>query len=262
MNETPGETPAPPPSAPVRPPPRPRRDLRLQARRAPATFGLLGFTLAVFVLQVLSSQALGFDLVIGLGAKERGAILAGQWWRLVTPLFVHAGLAHVFVNMYSLYVLGPVVERFFGSARTLAVYLASGVVGVAFSLALTPQPSVGASGAIFGLLGALTGFLALHRRLFGRGAAVQLRQLVFIALLNLALGLAPGIDNWGHVGGLLAGLALAATLGPRYALDQSDPLRPRLVDRRPWQAVWPGAVLAVVAALALGVAAALQPLAG
>jgi rhomboid protease GluP len=151
---------------------------------------------------------------------------------------------HLFVNMYSLHVLGPSVERVFAPGRMFVVYLLSGTAGVVTSLAFSQQPSVGASGAIFGLLGALGMFLFLHRHLLGRMAEMRLRQIVMVAVLNLGLGLMPGIDNWGHVGGLLAGMALAWLIGPRLEAVRVEANRVHLVDHRPWAQVWPKAFLA------------------
>ena len=206
----------PPPSAgpPSLRPPSPSILQRVQ--RSPATFGLIGVTALVFAAQLLGQALAGADVVLYYGAKINERLAAGEAWRLVTPIFLHAGLLHIGVNMYSLWALGPAVERFFGHGRFLAVYLLSGMSGVLLSLVMSPNPSVGASGAIFGLLGALAAFLYLHRATFGQFGAMQLRQLLFVALINLGLGLSPGIDNWGHVGGLLAGAG--AGVVPRAAL--------------------------------------------
>ena len=219
---------------------------------SPATLGLITLTALVFLLQLATTQFYGVDLVMVLGAKVNEAIAVGQVWRLITPIFIHAGVIHLLVNMYSLYALGPAVESFFGSRRMLVVFLLSGIAGVAFSLAFSPYPSVGASGAIFGLLGALGAFLFLHRSTLGRWGSVQLRQIIFVAVLNLGLGLTPGIDNWGHLGGLLAGTTLAWFLGPRLEPVWVDAFRFQLRDRRRWRDVWPGAMVAagIIALLA------------
>ena len=216
------------------------------------TLGLTVVTVLAFAAQLLSGWVFGFDVVAGLGAKVNRAIAAGQVWRLVTPLFVHGGIVHLLVNMYSLNVLGPLVERLFGPRRMLALYLLAGVGGSVASLALTPAASVGASGAIFGLLGALAAFLALHRRALGPAGRLQLRQLAFVALLNLGLGLTPGIDNAAHLGGLISGAALAAAAGPRMRLVPIDLEYARWQDARPWEQAWPrlAAGAAVLVALA------------
>jgi rhomboid protease GluP len=229
---------------------------------APATFAIIGLTTFVFLLQSASSYLLGGDLVLALGAKVNQAILNGQIWRLVTPIFLHIGLLHIGVNMYSLYIIGPPVERLFGWPRMLVTYMLSGVAGVAFSLAFSPVASAGASGAIFGLLGALGGFLFLHRGLLGRAGSLQLRQIVLVAVLNLAIGLSPGIDNWGHLGGLLAGLALAYTIGPRFEASMISFGQPHWTDTRSWEQVWPRTLVSAAAILLLCLAAAYSPFNG
>lgn len=244
---------------PVQPPPiaRPQPSLRQRINRFPATYGLIGATLVVFFLQSL----LGDNRVLEWGAKDNAAIAAGQVWRLLSPVFIHLGLIHFFVNMYSLYAIGPAVERFFGPYRMLVVYLLSGVGGVVLSMTFSANPSVGASGAIFGLLGALGAFLFVHRRTFGRAATFQLRQIVIVALLNLGLGLVPGIDNWGHLGGLITGSCLTAAVGPSLEPVWGTETMPRLTDRRPWKTAWPRAVTALVILMALAWVATKSPFA-
>ncbi|HLC06102.1 MAG TPA: rhomboid family intramembrane serine protease [Anaerolineales bacterium] len=238
---------------------RPPQSLRHTIGRFPATYGLIGATLVVFLLQLASTQLLGVDLVLGLGAKINEAIAAGEIWRLLSPIFIHVGLIHFFVNMYSLYAIGPAVERFFEPQRMLVLYLLSGFGGVVMSMAFSANPSVGASGAIFGLLGALGMFLFRHRHTFGRAATFQFRQIVLVALLNLGLGLVPGIDNWGHVGGLIAGAGLTAVFGPNLEPVWGEESLPRLVDSRPWKTAWPKAVTALVILSALALAATMSP---
>ena len=206
-------------------------------KQFPGTYSVIVITLVVFLGQFLSVEYFQFDWLLELGAKSRPEILAGEVWRFVTPMFLHVTIPHVFINMYSLYAIGPAVERFFGTARFVAVYILCGIAGVVLSLAFSTYPSAGASGAIFGLLGSLGAFLYLHRDLFGRFGRLQLRQIVLVALMNLGLGLMPGIDNWGHLGGLLAGTAIALSLGPRYEVVWASVDDGRLVDRQPWAAV-------------------------
>jgi rhomboid protease GluP len=230
-------------------------------RQFRGAYGLIGFTVLVFAGQWLSLSLAGTDLLLEWGAKSRPEMIAGQVWRFVTPIFLHVSLPHLLVNMYSLYAIGPAVERFFGTPRFIAVYMLSGISGVLFSLALSPYPSAGASGSIFGLLGALAAFLYLHRTLFGRFGRLQLRQLVLVAVLNLALGLMPGIDNWGHVGGLLAGVMLTWAIGPAYRVVWVTAEQGQLADQRPWREVRASTLLAagVLSALAL-IALTLPPL--
>jgi rhomboid protease GluP len=213
----------------------------------------------VYLAQVISQQMTGDDLPLLFGLKYNESIRAGQVWRFITPIFLHIGILHIFVNMYSLNVLGPVIERLFGSARMLVIYLLSGISGVVFSLAFSPYPSAGASGAIFGLLGAFGVFLFHHRKTFGQAAKDQLRQVAFIAILNLGLGLLPQIDNWGHLGGLLSGMALTWIIGPKYEVTWVFEDRRALQDRRPWNQVWPFSLLALLAIFLLAYLAMISP---
>jgi rhomboid protease GluP len=234
--------------------------LRQRFKRFPASFGLIGITFLIYIAQETSILLLGDDLVIYFGAKINQAIYTGEIWRFVTPIFVHAGIWHIFINMYSLYALGPTVESFFNTPRMLVIYFFSGVSSVTFSLAFSPYPSVGASGAIFGLLGALGTFLFLHRESLGQIGKTSLRQIVLVALLNLGLGLAPNIDNWGHLGGLLAGIALAWFLGPRFELSRISADEPaRLIQQRSWSAIWPRTLLAAFVLILMAYLAILSP---
>jgi len=140
----------------------------------------------------------------------------GEYWRLVMPMFLHGGWLHILGNSYALYILGPILERVYGYGRYATIYVAAGVGGAFLSTAVSKNVSVGASGAIFGIAGAMlvTGYV--HRdviprrwgRAFGRG------MIPFIAL-NLAIGFSVhGIDNWGHLGGLASGVLLAFVIPP------------------------------------------------
>ena len=227
--------------------------VRLPLHRVRLTYVLLGVISVVFVGQLASEQVMGFDWPAAVGAKVNALIAAGEYWRLITPVFLHASLLHFFFNMYALYNLGREVESYSGARRLALIFFVAGLAGTVFSLLFTPNPSVGASGGIFGLIGAQGVFLYRHRRLFGEGGRRGLQQVVFIALINLAIGLQGRIDNWAHVGGLLGGLALSWILGPAWDI-QPDPLnpgQPTVVDQ---QAQWPYRWAALGAlAIALGV---------
>jgi membrane associated rhomboid family serine protease len=112
--------------------------------------------------------------------------------------------------------------------------------------------SAGASGAIFGLLGALVTFLFVHRRILGRRGMLQFRHLVLIAILNLFMSLMPGIDGWGHGGGLITGAGMTFLLGPAMEPIWMTPERPQLVDRRPFRENWQRAL--IIAAIIVGLA--------
>lgn len=219
------------PAPPSSPPPAGRYvAIRLPSVPPYLTYVLMGITILVFGLQMLSEMTLGGDLPSALGAKVNDYILAGEVWRLITPILLHGSILHILFNMYALYAFGPTLERSYGHARFLALYLLGGFAGNVLSFLFTANPSVGSSTAIFGLLGAEAVFLYRNRKLFGAQAQRALTNVVMVAALNLFLGLSPGIDNWGHLGGLLGGSFFAWFAGPLYEVE-ADYLAPRLIDQ-------------------------------
>ena len=186
-------------------------------------------TASAFALQILSGQA-----ITALGAKVNERIAAGQLWRLATPIFLHGGLPHLMVNMYSLNSIGPLMEATFGREQFLAVYFGAGVAGNYASYRFCASNSVGASGAVFGLAGALAVYLQRHKRYLGERADMQLQQLGTALAVNMGFGLTSRrIDNWGHAGGLVGGAALAFLTGPNLVMetDGGYGLRRKLVNK-------------------------------
>lgn len=199
----------------------------LWARATPVTYALLGVNIGVFALMMLAPA--GADdpaALIAFGAKTNSLLREGDWYRLVTPIFIHGGLLHLLFNSYALYATGPLVEKLYGSARFLLIYLLAGIGGVVGSFiwqTVTGHPdvpSVGASGALFGLFGLQLVFAFRNRQEVPQSFRRALRASVLpVIVLNLLIGLAlPFIDNGAHVGGLLTG-ALLALLIPYLTLD-------------------------------------------
>jgi membrane associated rhomboid family serine protease len=225
----------------------------------PASFGLLLVTSLVFLIQLGLGQLSGCDTLLLAGAKDKAAIAAGEFWRLVTPLFLHTCMRHAGVNLLSLFALGPALERFYGGKRLLAVYVIAGVGGVMFSLLLCPAQCVGASGAVLGLVGALLAMMYRHRHVFGRQGILRLVAVSLVAFLSLGFGIAEDYDMWGHLGGLLTGFLLGFVLGPVFRKTPSDDGHVMLVDTRPWRAVRPRVLLSALVIFSLALAAAYFP---
>jgi membrane associated rhomboid family serine protease len=198
----------------------------LVGRPGAITLTLLMVNVAMFLVETViggsgslfsgPSQQKLFDL----GALYPPSIaLSHQYWRLITPMFLHAGLIHLAFNSYALYLLGFMVEDAFGKARFIAIYFAGGFLASVTSFALGPigEVGVGASGAIFGLLGAWVAFN--YRRRTSPMASANLRWALMLIGLNVILGFSiPGIDWRAHLGGLVAGALLGGVLegfGPR-----------------------------------------------
>jgi rhomboid protease GluP len=215
---------------------------------------LLGLNIAIFAVPWLLGNLTGLpldQLVLALGAKDNRSIYAGgEYYRFLTAMFLHGGLTHIAFNAFALYALGFETERIYGHWRFLAVYLLAGLGGGLASYALNPAPSVGASGAIFGLIGALAVFYYEARGVLGGVARQQLGSLIFTLLINLGLGFTVAlIDNNAHLGGLAAGAVAGWLLSPRYAVETH--LYPPRVERRGLPFAWPGALALLVALVAL-----------
>jgi len=224
MNNPPTYSP-PPPTEPMPGPvvtPRPVWQPRV-------TQVILGLTVLVYLLQQLTLFLTGVDYPEALGVKFNDLILQGQVWRLFTPMLLHGSILHIGFNMYALYAIGPGLERYYGRVRYLLLYILAGFAGNVASFLISPNPSLGASTAIFGLLGAEGVFLYQNRQLFGPAAKRSLINVITIAGINLLIGLSPGIDNWGHVGGLVGGALFAWFAGPRFRVEPGL-YQPTLVD--------------------------------
>lgn len=175
------------------------------------TYVLIGINVTVFVAQL----TIGVNAVAGdYGMWPVGVAVAGEWWRLVTAAFLHGSILHIAFNMYVLFSLGPTLERILGHVRYLALYLLAAIGGGVASYAFSDMRtvSVGASGAIFGLMGALV--------IAGRRLRFDVTQVLVLLGVNVAIGFfAPGVDWRAHLGGLLIGALVAAIMvfpAPRY----------------------------------------------
>ena len=181
---------------------------------------LIALTIIFFGLQYLSILIFGTDILAVLGAKSNELILNGEIWRFFTPVLLHGSIFHLGFNMYALYSIGPSLERIFGSPSFLLLYAFGAVFGNIFSFIFSPHPSLGASTAIFGLIAAQGVYIYKNRHLLGNASKSILRNVIMVIIVNLLLGLSPGIDNWGHLGGLIGGFLFSWFLGPTFSISQ------------------------------------------
>lgn len=197
--------------------------LHLPQSQPMVTYTIIGLTVAVYLLQMATQQLLGYDLPSALGIKYNSWIEAGEYWRLITPVLLHGSILHIGFNMYAVYILGRELERFYGHWRFLLLYLAGGFGGGVASYLLTAAPSLGASTATFGLLAAYGVFGYRNRHVFGKQGQRIVNNVIQVAVINFLLGLSPGIDNWGHLGGAIAGLGAAWFGGPVLGVRGTPP---------------------------------------
>jgi rhomboid protease GluP len=226
--------------------PQPGYQLRLPLGRPRVVWVLLALNIAIFViptlLQLIGVRVNGAPInnyLLFFGAKDNEGIkLRGEYYRFLTSMFLHGGLLHIGFNAWALYALGPEAERLYGTARFLAIYFIAGLAGSVASYALSPFPAVGASGAIFGLIGTLAVFYYTSRELLGSAARQQLGSLITVIMINLFIGFSSGglIDNFAHLGGLAGGVLVGWLLAPRFVVDQR--IYPPQVLRRPLPWGW------------------------
>jgi len=228
------------------PGPQPQRvAVRLPLYRPIVTWVLLAIIAVVFLVEMLLGGSTNSDVLLRMGAKSTPLIAAGEYWRLFTMMFLHVGVLHLAFNGYALFIIGTELERLMGPARFLSIYLLSGLFGGLASYAFSDSLAAGASGAIFGIIGAQAAFFLVHRERLGTWGTRRLGSIALILVLNLVWGFSqPGsIDNLAHIGGLLAGVALGWALVPRY---EFDPVRMQVLDRNLLGRYWPALGLAVL----------------
>ena len=245
-------------------PPEAPQEHRAPERRSPmplakpvVTYVLLGIITLVFVAEVALGGLTSTRILVPMGAQINLLVWQGEYWRLFTAMFLHIGVTHFLFNAWALYSLGRDIESFYGSLRFIVIYVLSGLFGgLAYYLLGAPQTAVvisaGASGAIFGIVGAELAFWLRNRLLFGDLGKQRLMNLGILVGINVVFGFStPGINNLAHMGGLVSGFALALALTPRYEVTWTwDELgqTPRLVDRNP---IWPQVAVVIFAGVLL-----------
>ena len=200
---------------------------------------MIALNLAAFVVML----ALGADVMnpsverlLAFGANHSPLTTNGQWWRLFSCMFLHGGVIHLAFNLWALRVVGPLVERLLGNATFFAAYMFAGLIGsVASIIWNSGSVSVGASGAVFGLFGALVALLWRRRKEIPMEIVVQLREkMISIIGINIVLGfVVPQIDSSAHIGGLIGGALAAAMLSSPIVSSGQSARRRRLAMLSP-----------------------------
>lgn len=219
------------PSPPLPRPPAARADGRIDFERGmrrfpPVVLTLIVANIAVFAWEIATgvfmdpkvryeAGIMGRSLIES-GALVRTEVVAGEWWRMLTATFLHGGFGHLFGNMVVLYIVGMACEHAFGVARMMLVYFGSALAGSALSLVASPGPSVGASGAVFGVLAGVVVVLYRNQhRFFVRDKRIGFVLAAWAAWQLLTGFLSPFVDNFAHLGGMIGGALAALLLTPR-----------------------------------------------
>lgn len=172
------------------------------------TYLLIIINAILFIMLETNGGSTNIETLIQFGAKYNPLIIDGEWWRLISSMFLHIGLLHLMMNMLALYYLGTAVERIYGSSRFLLIYFLAGIGGSLTSFVFMSNVSAGASGAIFGLFGALLFFGVIHQKLFFQTMG---KNILTVVAINIVFGfVVPQIDVSAHLGGLMAGFLAAA----------------------------------------------------
>ena len=179
------------------------------------TNAIIIINIIIFIISaILSRDLLNINIyvLVALGAKFNYFINQGEYYRLFTCMFLHGGLMHIVFNMYALKSIGHLTENIYGKLKFSIIYIISGIIGSYFSYKLSDGIAVGASGAIFGLLGAALVFAYNEKHRIGKEFLVEILKVIGI---NIFIGLTlPNIDNYAHLGGLLAGIISSFVIYP------------------------------------------------
>ncbi|MBQ7140592.1 MAG: rhomboid family intramembrane serine protease [Bacilli bacterium] len=185
-------------------------------RKPIVTYTLIIINVILYIL----SLVIGKNTMVGLFGLHPELVKAGEYYRIITCMFMHASTTHLLFNMYALYIIGSQIESFFNKFKYIIIYLISGILGCLFSMIFTQTWSVGASGAIFGLLGSMLYFGYHHRMYLG---TVIKSQIIPVIVINLIIGFSSSsIDNAAHIGGLIGGILASMMVGVKDRDDKID----------------------------------------
>lgn len=197
-------------------------DPRLPKYKPIITKILIIFISIYFLIEILFNALYSEEAIILLGAKWNAGLANGEYWRFATSTFLHGSLLHLFLNLIALHIFGTEVESIYGSFRYVLIYVLTAWGAGLASYAFSPGLAIGASGAIFGIIGSLVVFFYRQREKIP-GANLKFRAMYTLILINLVFGfMIPRIDNAGHLGGLITGLVAAWFIAPEYKLEKNE----------------------------------------
>jgi len=182
--------------------------LQLKEHATVVSFFILALNIVLYIASSVGGDGRGHNMLFYMGCLFGPSVERGEWWRVIAAIFLHVNLMHIIINSYCLFIICPPIERLIGPYKFLALYLLSGLAGNLLSLLLIPTiPSAGASGSLFGIMGAYFG-LNLRHKIFHPST---MQQFLGWLVINLFIGFMPGlnINIWAHLGGLASGFLLS-----------------------------------------------------
>ena len=186
-------------------------NISLTRKECPITIYLALINIIVLFIDLLFNGK-----IIDIGAKSSYQIINGEYWRLITPIFLHADIFHLITNLFGILVFGSIIEKKLGSTKFIIIYLIAGLYGNAFSFYFSPYLGVGSSGAVFGILTSLLIYFYFNKNILGSIAREYLISIITIISISLIFGfISSGIDNAAHLGGILSGLIISLILIPK-----------------------------------------------
>ena len=188
-------------------------------KKLPTTYALIGINVMVWIILEFFGGSTDTKTLVELGALTSLHLkLEGEYWRLLTSMFLHIGVIHLLVNCLSLFIIGSMTERIFGSFPMLLIYVMSGFCGGSVSYAMLGPFSVaaGASGAVFGCLGSVGTYFLLRKNIMGEVGRQSFNAVLMLAGINFIFGIiVPSVDNWAHIGGFIGGTLIGFGLVPK-----------------------------------------------
>lgn len=186
------------------------------------TKSIITFIVLMYIVEIVFNALHSEKTIILLGAKWNEGITNGEYWRFITPTFLHGNLIHLILNLFALHLFANELESIYGTFRFLLLFLTTSWGAILASYAFSPGIAIGASGVVFGILGGLIIFFFRQREKV-RGAHLKFKTMYTLGAINIILGIIiPKIDNAAHIGGLMTGLLIGWFISPEYNIQKDE----------------------------------------
>lgn len=193
---------------------------------------IITFTVLMYIVEIFFNALYSEKAIILLGAKWNEGITNGEYWRFITPTFLHGNLIHLILNLFALHIFASELESIYGTFRFLILLLLTSWGAILASYTFSPGIAIGASGVVFGIIGGLIVFFFRQREKVG-GAILKFKTMYTLVIINIILGLViPRIDNAAHIGGLITGLLIGWFISPEYNVQKDEESEKLIIVKR------------------------------